>query len=108
MENEVEIGYATVEYDENGKAKGASFNPTMKVKLGSLELKGLMSVSANNTDAFLRNAETVFASFFNKMNEIELADRSEYQIKSEQTLCERWPNGNVKICQVKFTFQRLA
>lgn len=107
MEN-FEIGRATIQYDEQGNVTLAYFEPTMKIGLDAniaTELKKL--VDSTQIETVKENADTVMASWFAKMNQIELSDREEYDIVSKVVKCEKWDSGKVKMCVIEYTFQKL-
>lgn len=105
-----EIGVATLNYSVDGEFETAQFSPTMKVDVSSELMQELIdSVDCKNEDEVVKNqAFGVFASWFQKMNEIELADRAQYEVAAELVApCERWENGQVKQCQIRFIFKHL-
>ncbi len=104
---EGEIGRATIEYDINGRVLYADFQPTMKVEVPSEVLQKLSSVEANK-EIIKENAATVFAHWFLKTNEIELADRDKFEIVTEIVRCSKYfTNNNVKKCVVRFIFREI-
>ncbi len=103
-----EIGVVRISYDKHGVVTEASFNPTMKI---NLEPKVLLQLSAikgsEDHEAIHSNAAMVMATWFNKMNEIELADRNKYEIVSELFHCEKYSDGKVKECAIYFIFKEI-
>ena len=98
-----QIGIATVNYDEAGNVVSANFEPKLKVE--NVDVKQLLSIKADpDVDVVKHNAEMVMASWFTKINDIELADRDDYNIVSEVLRCERYDNDKIKTCSIAFYF----
>lgn len=74
-----EIGIATITTNQAGTTVvRASFKPTMQLDACDELIKQLQDcLPAGDVKS---KAETVFAAWFSKLNEVELADRSEYKI----------------------------
>lgn len=105
---DLEIGIVKMQYGEDGDVKSASFEPKIQVSVGGELLARLHSVnSPTNSDIIKSNADMVLASFFSKINEIELADREEYEVTSEVINCEKYPNDTVKTCEIKYLFKKI-
>lgn len=101
---DLKIGIAEIVYSEDGKVLRAFFTPTMRI--GNVA-EQLMKIRHGNAAQIRQDAEIVLSSWFNKMNEIELADRSEYEISSEVLSCTQYPDGGTKRCKIEFTFKKL-
>jgi hypothetical protein len=107
MENKLEIGFVTIKYKEDGTIANAGFQPTMNLPMDALFLEQLRSVNCStSSDDVKHNSDMIFSAFFNKINEIELADRTEWEVKSEIESCEKYDNGNVKSCKIKYVYQK--
>lgn len=105
MNNSQPIGIVTMEYDEQGAVTSATFVPTMKVVLDDNLIRQLQSLTASDALALQNNADLVMSAWFAKTNEIELADREEWTIKSRVVECITYPeNGKVKKCAIEYTF----
>lgn len=105
-----EIGIATLMYNSDGVFSEANFKPTMMVSVNDKMMTELIdAVDCNSHDDIISNqANGVFAAWFQRMNEIELADRSQFEIAAELIEpCERWDNGVVKLCKIRFMFKHL-
>ena len=106
-----EIGIVTVNYDKEGNIirEQSHFVPTIKTTVDDSIVEQLRNIKANDDSEILRhNANLILAGFFNQINEIELADRSEYVVDSEVVKCESYPNGGVKTCVLKYLFRRIV
>jgi|GEM_PF-4470958 hypothetical protein len=107
----LEIGIATLRYDKMGDLEFAGFEPTMKFEVSRLlpgmELEQISGKAPRKK--IVEQAENIFAAWFAKMDEIELADRTQYQVTSEVIKCLRWPTGlkPVKMIKVKFSFEKI-
>lgn len=102
-----EIGIATIDYSSDGTATGASFAPSMRVDLDKRALLQLTTIKARDPKIVEDNAGYVFASWFSRMNEIELADRDKFIVVPQTIKCETYPNGKVKHCEIAFNFQEV-
>lgn len=103
----LEIGQATIVYDTQGKATEASFSPTMKIDLDTGVLMQLTQLNGSNEKTLNDNAGLVLGSWFSKIYDIEMSDRDHYQVVSETVKCDKYSNGNIKSCLVKFIFKKL-
>lgn len=107
------IGVVTMKYAQDGSSLDSYFKPTMKVHIAENIAKALAvsmverSLTPNDPTIVKEKADLVLASFFSKMTEIELAERDEYEIKSEIVNCTKWPNGNVRLCQIQYSFVKI-
>lgn len=117
----IPIGKSIVTYDEQGNAKDMTFTPAA-MTLNSLAIwnktpgeileqisKAILDGTKGDEgrEAVKQGAEVALATWYNHMNEIELADRSKYEIVSEMEECEEYENGGVKKCGMMFYFREL-
>lgn len=87
----------------------ADFIPTMKVSLDDNLLEQLKSIQQPNDGNVVKSqADLMLAAWFSKMNEIELADRTQYTIKSKVVDCTKWPNGKVRLCKLNYYFAKIV
>lgn len=98
------IGIVTIEYFENGVVRRAEFAPTLKLSVSSALADQLTNQQPNTAEEAKNNADLVFASWFSKMNEIELADRTLYEVKGNMLECETYADGHPKKCVFEYTF----
>lgn len=108
MEN-TEIGIATLEYDDKGNFIAGSFTP-IGTQILPKEMAEFGEVSCESGEEKIKEqACNVFAAWFQKMNDIELADREEYKIESDLAQpSEFYPSGGIKKCYIKFTLKKIA
>lgn len=114
MDNQ-EIGIATLHYDKKGHYNGGGFEPTMQIEISQGLMSELTGVCIDGEDKIAEHvnqkirdqADMVFATWFQKMNEIELADRSQYEIGTEVTHCSKYPNGKIRSVKLRFVFRHL-
>lgn len=100
-----EIGMVTMQYDRHGNVINASFKPTMELPFDlSLKSQLLKIETSNDEQKIKENAQTVFSSWFAKMNEIELRDFEITDIVTDIERCMKYENGNVQECIIKFTY----
>lgn len=96
------IGVATIEYNGKGAVVRANFQPIKKFEVDLSQLKG------NEDEKTVRdNAELIMASWFSKVNEIELADRDKFKIESKVLDCRKWPDGTIKKCWIEFYLKEI-
>ena len=106
--NKIDIGIATLRYTKEGELVSAAFEPLMMLKACD---KLIDQMKENNNKALgpinaIENAEFIFASWFSKMNEIELADRSEYTITTEEWKIDE-TDSTCNEYKFKFVFDKL-
>jgi hypothetical protein len=103
-----EIGKVVLVYSEDGEFDHAYFIPTMEFKADQELMSRFKEVECkSDEDKIISDASSVFAAWFQKMNEIELADRAQYHIEPELISCEKHSNGKVSKVQIKFVFKHL-
>ncbi len=100
---DIPIGTAIVDYDEEGHAIAARFVPVLRVTDISKLEGGLVQHTAADKTAVERNAQTVMAEWFTHVETVEIWDREEREITSRVKSCLAWPNGKPKQCQIEFT-----
>jgi hypothetical protein len=100
----MKIGIVKLEYSVNGLVTAATFEPTMKIEYDGKLLNDLAAIESAGEKKLCEQANVVFASWFAKMNEIELADRSEYHIVNKLINCTTL-HGAVKSCEIEFSFE---
>lgn len=102
------IGNVLMMYDEEGNVINAIFDPTMKLDFKEPLSDQLQQIKCSeDVTTVQQNADTIFAGWFSKLNEIELADRTKYEIKSNVLDCEKYPNGKVKKCLIQYVYQEI-
>jgi hypothetical protein len=104
------IGTVTIGYNNDGKPNLAVYRAE-KYQVGMGELDKLKEMTAANNpkdaQAVCHIAQTVLAGYFNKVSELELADREKYEIVPEIKTCEKYPDGKVQVCVIDFYFQEV-
>lgn len=103
-----EIGTVGITYDKQGTATKAEFNPTVGFNLDTNVIKQLASIKQQDPEILKQNAGFVMAAWFSKLNDIELADRDKYEIATEIVSCDRYSDGKIKMCRIRFTFKELS
>lgn len=103
-----EIGVSELSFDRDGKLVYGHFNPTMQIKVDNIS-DFITGIDCKDEDANIINKATqVFATWFQRMNDIELADRSQFEISTQFIEpCERWDNGIVKLAKIRFVFKHI-
>lgn len=105
---DLEIGIAILNYDRKGKLISGLFTPTLAVEVPDLFKETMETITATTTPDLLKtHSDMVFAGFFVKMNEIELADREDFDVVSEVIECEKWNNGIIRKCIIKYFFKKV-
>lgn len=108
-EDSLEIGRVKLSYKLKGTVESASFTPSIKVELDSKLIKEISTIQSSTDVERIRNSsEMVFAAWFTRLNNIELADRNLYRIISKVDKCEKYPDGSVRECEIIFSFERIA
>lgn len=105
----LEIGTVQIEYRETGEVKSASFHPVPAIRFDSAVTRQLLTLDHPEGPHQLKNnSDLILAAWFTKLNEIELADRERYDIDSEIIRCDKYPNGSIQTCTIKYTFKSRA
>ena len=104
----MEIGIVKIEYTKSGDLTSASFHPTLEISADEKLLTSLSSIPNEDQESIAKQANIVFSTWFNEINHIELADRSEFQIINKVVECEKYSTGEMKKCVIKFSFEPLT
>ena len=104
------IGKVTILYDKLGGVIATSFLPS-ETKFNATTLVEKLRLSTDgvnsNEDQLKSLSDATFAAWFNSMNEIELADRDQYEVVGEKIECKRFPNGKIEKCIIEYSLQKL-
>ena len=102
--NQKELGIAIIKYSNEGIIIETSFKPTMNIEFKGLELEKLKTDNGLFDKSDLKKAtDLVMASWFSKVNSLELMDHSKCQIKSETKICKYYPNtSKIKVCKIRY------
>jgi hypothetical protein len=74
----IQVGIATIVQDKDGVVIEAMFDPIIKVKDCTDLVSALKQI--NEPNALAIQAQTVTATWFSKLNDIELADREKFHM----------------------------
>lgn len=100
------IGIVTMEYDESGKLLNSLFEPRMNVRIDQSLMADLRKIECCDDPEILeRNAQLVLASYFNRMNKIELRDLAKERIVHEVNQIEKFDNGMIKKAVITYSFE---
>lgn len=99
------IGRVTLQYNEDGTIKYAQYNPLINVPFGKDLLNQLEKIEGKDAQKVEDQAKLVFGAWFDRVSNIELSDRTIHPINSEMELCNKYPNGNPKLCIILFTIE---
>lgn len=105
----MDIGNVIIKYDETGKVVLTQFKPATKTTtVGDKLLEQLKTITGSSDQETIRNnAQLAFASWFNSIVDMELADRDVNEIKTSVVHCEKYDSGMIKVCEIKFTFEKV-
>ncbi len=99
------IGTVTIEYNEQGKVITSLFEPTMTVNLDpELESELKTIECCPDVETLEHNASLVLASFFNRMNNIELRNIETTSLKPHCDSLDKYPNGQIKKAVISYSF----
>jgi hypothetical protein len=101
------IGKAEISYLQDGKVNSARFTPNHYVitPKNSSVFRQLEDLEVGpQEDKIVKQAELMMATWFSKLNDIEMADREKYKIVSEMDECHKYPNGQPSKVSVSFYF----
>jgi hypothetical protein len=97
----MKIGTVYLEYDKQGNVVDVSFISAIQFTLTD-EWRKKLSGAPTNDEELRQKTDLVFSSWFNKVNEIELADRSEFKINSKVIECNEDILGLISRCKVEY------
>jgi len=102
------IGSTTIQYNQEGKVNFALFLPNQYI-VSEESTNGMFSQLEQlevepYEDKILKQAELMMATWFSKLNDIEMADREQYKVVAEMDECHKYPNGQVSKAKVSFYF----
>ncbi len=99
-----EIGHVTTSFDKSGKLIGAEFWPSIKAVADDALMDQFNKLTIHQALPIrIRQAgEALISRFFSNATNIELADQEKYFIDSEVVKCDKYRNGVVKSCSVKY------
>lgn len=104
----LEIGIATLAYNQKGENTAAGFEATMALNFDNKLLQQLGDIKCNNDPQLLKeNADLVLGGFFAKLTEIELRDSYKYEVSGEVIKCTKWADNKIKECQIKYSFREV-
>lgn len=91
------LGTITLDYNESGTLLTGTFKPEAFTK-GLIDVRPLPE--GEPTD----HAQTIISAWFQRQNDIELADNEKYKIETTLETCDKWPNGHYRqaVLTVKF------
>lgn len=103
----VKLGRAVITYNKLGTLLAAQFQPEFVSQIEANYLSTLLPQGDAPPDpSYLADvARAAMADWFNKVTNIELADRALFELEARVGECERWPNGVIKQCDIEFIFQ---
>ena len=105
----IKIGIVSMDYDESGKLFKAEFQPAnfkIDVDDNGRLMQSMFKVQSNSDINIIRlKSDIVLSSWFANINEIELSDRFEKEMKSEVVDCVKQENGMVKHCSILYFLQ---
>lgn len=106
----MEIGTVTITYSANGTIINSEtyFTPSMQVSVSQENLLNEFMKITEKTDSEIlkQNADLVIASWFSKMNEIELDERPGNGISSELIRCEKYSTGQIRKCVIRYNYSK--
>lgn len=95
------VGSAALEYDATGKLEAAVFHPKIKVDFSDIEDQ-LGSCTNKTLDEVKKSAELLLATYFTKLNQIELRDIETQPLTLEIVAGEKYDNGLLKSVEIEF------
>lgn len=97
-----QIGTAIVSFDQSGNINSVQYNSNMTAMLSRLELEvSLSDMHATSEEAILEASQIAMAKWFNKVNEVELFDRTESALETVIDKCIK-VNGQITECHIDF------
>ncbi len=103
------VGIVEISYNKDGAFSGAKFSPSIneQVSAQTKEKIGSFGKAPEDVNEIYKQADVVMSDWFNKVNEIELADRGEYELKREVLYCLKWKRtGLVRRCKLSYHLEK--
>lgn len=89
------IGVVTLKYNKTSESLYSIFTP--EIKVGKKNLPALDAVHiSKNEEKMKEEVQEAVAKWFAGLNEIELADREKFVIKTNLVKCNKYKTGEVK------------
>ena len=107
--NNTPIATVKIVYDKFGKLESYSLTPQLTFEVDPNAIINLQETLSESKEAEVlkQNADNVLASFFAKVNEVELADREKFQVVSEVIECVRNNFNKVRVCVIKYSLEEI-
>lgn len=93
------VGIVTLQYTEAGILDSYDFKSDIQLPK-EFEIDKLLV--GDKIEKIKATADLVMATWFNRVAEIELADRTEYTLVGETVMCDKYASGAVKACQIRY------
>ncbi len=101
-----EIGIARVTYDAKGNATHSIFIPQIKIDDEKLIQSELKNIGNGSKETILGNAQLVMSNWFNKVSEIETADRFAGEKVVGEVMGTDMRDGKIRSCTMKFFLEK--
>lgn len=101
------IGTAILDYNQKGIVEHAVFIPAdIEIDYNSTLLNELKSITKSKEITIIQQqADLIMASFFERNNKIELADREKYELRrGEVKNITHWEDGTIKKVELSYYF----
>lgn len=105
--NREKIGEVVITYTPEGVAETAAFLPTIKIDSAAIA-KQLLEVKIGGSAAIQSNSDMVMATWFSRINDIELMDHSDQRLNSEIIDCLKRENGMVYYCRIAYYIEDVS
>lgn len=101
------IGIAELKYNIHGFVVMSSFKPSLNIEHTEKLAEILNKIECTDVSKIKQQADIVFASWFSRITDIEIADRSKYVISSNIITCKKFKNGKTKNCAIEYSFKEV-
>src|SRR5687768_14329135 len=102
--NRTKIGTAKLKYDSDGDLQIGFFQPRITVTKDQVKQFGLTKCTNKTPDEIKNCAQLLLASFFNKVNEIELRDFEKTTLETNIVSTQHYDTGLVKEIEIEFVY----
>lgn len=100
------IGIVTLYYNEDGSFQTGDFAPEGITVNSDELLDRLKFTDGEDRDTTVSQSQMILAMWFDRNNHVELANREITEIVSTVLECEKWDNGNVRVCKIEFKLKQ--
>lgn len=98
------IGIAKLKYDTDGDLQIGLFQPKIEIKKEQFKNSEIGKCNNKSIEEMKDCAELLLASFFSKLNDIELRDMENTRLETKVVSSQQYPDGKWKEIEFEFVY----